>query len=353
MKSMLISLLQQQHPLHHRAPCAPPSIEDVGRRETAAPRTTRHHAHRRQPSTRACHVITGLRPARTRSPRRPTQQPTERPRLATHRKARHPIAHQEVPPPRAGERAPQKREGGGRRGRASEAPRRARSAPTSAAIGHSRTPCRHPAPNPPSPPPPPIPPPPPHPAAAAAPPPRPPRPSPPHGATPPPPTSTTTPTAASTATATSRRRSSGSCSTSALARPATAGSRARATTGAGWVLGRDGKVKERSGRHQDTPSNIHSDERQGMKNRGKTRQEGDPKAPCLLPSASAHSPPPYPFAAAIPIRYHCPPHPPQVHEAAEGDDRPPLSPLSPSDAVHLNPSHGITVGGDVGCWRHG
>ncbi|KAF8189397.1 hypothetical protein BJ912DRAFT_1142989 [Pholiota molesta] len=175
----------------------------------------------------------------------------------------------------------------------------------------------------------------------------------PHGATPPPPTSTTTPTAASTATATSRRRSSGSCSTSALARPATAGSRAWATTGAGWALGRDSKVKERSGRHQDTPSNIHSDERQGMKNRGKTRQEGDPKAPCLLPSASAHSPPPYPFAAAIPIRYHCPPHPPQVHEAAEGDDRPPLSPFSPSDAVHLNPSHGITVGGDVRCWRHG
>ncbi|KAF8194571.1 hypothetical protein BJ912DRAFT_1057053 [Pholiota molesta] len=88
---------------HHRAPCAPPSVEDVGRRETAAPRTTRHHAHRRQPPTAR---------ATTRSPRHPTQQPTERPRLATHHKARHPIAHYEVPPPRVGEQAPQKREGG-------------------------------------------------------------------------------------------------------------------------------------------------------------------------------------------------------------------------------------------------
>ncbi|KAF8155078.1 hypothetical protein BJ912DRAFT_1152160 [Pholiota molesta] len=154
------------------------------------------------------------------------------------------------------ERASERR-GGGRRGRASEAPRRARSAPTSAAIGHSATPppaqpyalspphsqsavstaSSYPTSTPTS-------------SRSRSTTTSPTRPSPPHGATPPPPTSTTTPTAASTATATSRRRSSGSCSTFALARPATAGSRARATMGAGWALGRDGKVKERSGRHR-------------------------------------------------------------------------------------------------------
>ncbi|KAF8157586.1 hypothetical protein BJ912DRAFT_1050543 [Pholiota molesta] len=229
MKSTLISLLQQQHPSPPPRAVCPSLHRGCGPARDSAPRTTRHHAHRRQPPTRACHVITGLQQARTRSPRHPTQQPTECPRLATHRKAPHPIAHHEVPPPRAGERAPQKREGEGGQGALSP---------------HQSG---HPAPNSPSPPPPPLPPPPPppHPAAAAPPPPRPPRPSPPHGATPPPPTSTTTqlwhppplPRRGGAAAAAARRPP--------LARPATV--RAMAGSHSGWArAGQAGRV--RSGR---------------------------------------------------------------------------------------------------------
>ncbi|KAF8156239.1 hypothetical protein BJ912DRAFT_937149 [Pholiota molesta] len=48
----------------------------------------------------------------------PTQQPTEHPRHATRRKARRTIVHYEAQSPRLGDQAPQKREGGGRQGRA-------------------------------------------------------------------------------------------------------------------------------------------------------------------------------------------------------------------------------------------